>query len=273
MQNIASLVGYKHLSSGLPCQDYGVSFEVDGKSFCVLSDGCSTGGQTDLGSRYVALGVKTLLQENSDLIYDPLLLENEVIALISRNIWQLKKSDLFATLQVLCFDGSNYLYICFGDGCFGYKTKNNEIILNEINYTDNTPYYLLYSESSDYGKAWDKSAFKKRMVKQLVIKEGLQQEEVLPPEFVTKDENVGRFLNTYTYEIVSKEIVDYFFIATDGLTSIAEQKIKNIEQTLNIKGFAGDFVKRRLGAQTRVWLKNLGEYPQDDLTLAIVKGD
>lgn len=274
MHNVASLAGYKHLSTGSQSQDYGLSFSVEGIDVCIVSDGCSTGGNTDLGSRYLVMSVKKLIAEDSTLLVNPHDLEKEIVGAIHRNEWNLDDQDMFATIQILSFDGSHYRLTSFGDGCFGFKTKDGLIHLKEISYSDNAPYYVLYNKNKEYGNAWNLSASKKRIITKTIIKEGtklIENEDSV--EFVLEEPSSSHFLNTYHTEIISKEDLEYFFVATDGLTSIAEDLIKNVYETVSIKGFAGDFIKRRLGAQTRHWLKNVSQYPADDLTIALIKGD
>lgn len=274
MQNVAQLTGYKHLSAGLPSQDYGISFQVENYQFSIVSDGCSTGGCTDLGARYLALCLRDEFFKDKELIKDPLMLDKKIVEIIRNNAWNLNKKDMFATVQILCFDGLLYRIVSFGDGCFGFKAKDDNFVLKEISYTDNAPYYSLYNESPQIGLAWNDKASKKRVINEFKLKNNDYSPSIeISTEFVIQDPQSSQFLNTYYAGVFEKDAVDFCFIATDGLTSILENKLKNIYEVLSIKGFAGDFLKRRLGAQTRQWLKNLQEYPQDDLTIAIVKGE
>lgn len=66
--NHAFHIGAQHLSLGKPCQDYAVSGSInDTTAYAIVSDGCSSGGETDIGARIVALATKRALEENSHL--------------------------------------------------------------------------------------------------------------------------------------------------------------------------------------------------------------
>ena len=56
-------IGDTHLTAGKPCQDYAISSVDNNAAFAVVSDGCSTGGDTDIGSRIIALSTITALRE------------------------------------------------------------------------------------------------------------------------------------------------------------------------------------------------------------------
>ncbi len=49
------IIGHGHLADGKPCQDYTLSGLVGGGAYAVVSDGCSSAGQTDIGSRIIAI--------------------------------------------------------------------------------------------------------------------------------------------------------------------------------------------------------------------------
>ena len=58
----AVLTGTRHTGQALPCQDYCLSQAQGDNAWAVVADGCSTGGETDLGARAWALAARQLLR-------------------------------------------------------------------------------------------------------------------------------------------------------------------------------------------------------------------
>lgn len=62
-------IGEQHLRNGKPCQDYALSGKLsDDLAYAIVSDGCSSGGMTDIGARLMALATKqALLEHGTDI--------------------------------------------------------------------------------------------------------------------------------------------------------------------------------------------------------------
>src|SRR6266852_5492723 len=87
-------IGDQHLRSGMPCQDYALSGVTPSRAYAVVSDGCSSGGRTEIGSAITSLitanlMIHTTLIPSSWHIYDSLI--------NSRNSLLLDSKDLLAT--------------------------------------------------------------------------------------------------------------------------------------------------------------------------------
>ena len=63
-------IGAQHLRLGLPNQDYALAGNLDDRAYVVVSDGCSSGGRTDIGARLVSLAAARALREQYEV--DPL---------------------------------------------------------------------------------------------------------------------------------------------------------------------------------------------------------
>ena len=48
-------IGRAHLGNGQPCQDYALSGQTEETAWAIISDGCSSGGKTDIGARLITL--------------------------------------------------------------------------------------------------------------------------------------------------------------------------------------------------------------------------
>lgn len=114
------------------CQDYAA--HKDG--FAVLSDGCSTSPNTDVGSRFICL---------NELLEEPLPMK----ALISTaGLVGVPKEALFATkLHVSVTENGEWLTpVIDGDGYLLAVSNDGQIHLTLIEYPDNMPWYPVYAE-------------------------------------------------------------------------------------------------------------------------------
>ncbi len=58
-------IGLQHLQTGKPCQDFALSGTIaDDLVYAIVSDGCSSGGMTDIGARLMVLATKRAIIEH-----------------------------------------------------------------------------------------------------------------------------------------------------------------------------------------------------------------
>lgn len=273
MHDLITLTGIKHIEKGQLCQDYSIGFTVDQYTFLVLSDGCSSGGATDLGARLICLKAKQLLQKDPELIKTPTLIEEKICQYIAENQLELHAVDYLATLQIVGYDGQLIYVISFGDGAFGFIKKDGSQYIVTADYSNNAPYYFNYKINANLGKAWLSQEKGIKKITTYVRTDATESFEVKNVNSFTPkwDSQLNTIVNTVYYDVFDASDISMLFIATDGFMSFEKCTMSQVwEQLLGFKSTVGQFVQRRLAAQSRRWLKDLELGPSDDLSIGVI---
>jgi Protein phosphatase 2C len=138
--NHAFQIGAQHLSLGKPCQDYAVSGSINGTAaYAIVSDGCSSGGETDIGARIVTLATKRALEENAHLpglTAERINLVRDAYMETYRRTLGLEHRDMLAT-------PNGILVHVTGDGVVVTQYELDTLV-HEFSWADNKPYYPAY---------------------------------------------------------------------------------------------------------------------------------
>lgn len=231
------------------CEDYIISGENPYK-YVILSDGCSSSKQTEMGARILCHLAKQYLQyRNSDYRF-PDLDYNEMGQWIIHNAeltarqLGLRQNCLDATL-IVAYEHENRVYIyMYGDGAIIVKNKNGTIALMEVEYTENAPFYLSYRINPEAMDLFHK------MKQDLIIR--------------TTFEHAAQHSYAYDYETKFSYDIDRFpriLICSDGISSFmksteSEQTIEIAKEFLAYKSTKGEFLKRRLKRAIKVYESN-----------------
>ena len=244
------------------CEDYIISNETP-LPFVILSDGCSSSKNTDMGARILTHLTKQYLKNEINNLpvlinYDSwmansIIYNSESIA----KTMGLGESCLDATLLILyAIKGS--IYVCmYGDGYLITIDLQDRISSYEISYSNNAPYYLSYKIDAKRKFIYRASNPTKTIIK--------NNSEIL---FQNKPE---------TPFIKTLPIGDYkgVFIASDGVGSFINKhgEKHNIEETLkeitSFKNINGEFIKRRMGSKKGAinTFQEMGITHYDDLSI------
>ena len=149
-------IGKPHVTAGVPCQDYALSIDQEDSALAIVSDGCSTGRHTDVGSRLVTLAFKQAIADTKrfrpDTVFDHL--SHELRARFDVNIAQTKtllglhQDDLLATCVYAHASMQKLIAHIVGDGVIAVKYLSGDIELFRFDWDDNTPYYPCYTNGS-----------------------------------------------------------------------------------------------------------------------------
>lgn len=250
------------------CEDYVLSKENGtffDKPLCIISDGCSSSINTDVGSRILTWTSFKIFREIYDIKFD----ENNYLQIGSRVYNEALKVCtnlhiphfcLDATLIILWIDENDdcqemYHIFMYGDGCIFTIDNENIIKSYEYDFSYNAPYYL--------------------SARILDFKE---YEEQFPNSLCTERINdiENRVFNCKEPVMLSFPVKDFksVIISSDGIFSFIENstkmKLKNafiINQISKIKSFNGEFIKRRISRMISDFENsNLGHY--DDISVA-----
>lgn len=220
------------------CEDYIIS-GVDPLPHVILSDGCSSSDNTEMGARLLCYLAKQYLSHRQGIDYD--MLGNWVIynaEMLAKNLG-LSNSCLDATLIVAVEIEKVIIVIMYGDGFVITKRKySNDTIgythIRKVKYKENAPFYLSYEldaeKTTKYFELFSPN-------KEELFNGSLSNVSLVDVPFV-------RSFNTDLYSTI--------FIASDGLESfLSDSGIKYderqvVERFTSFKNLKGEFVKRRL---------------------------
>lgn len=213
--NTFSVIGKDHKV----CQDYSIS-GLDPFPYIIISDGCSSGIDTDVGSRIISNIAKKnihLLKFNYEKFIETTMIQSKAIA----SLMGLKKESLLATLYIIIKLEDKLLVLSIGDGDIIYK-KDNEIISINFEYENNIPYYPIY-----IGKILEN---KNNLI-------------------INKNNNIEiKEFTHINYMEISLENLDWIICSTDGLHSFTDGSslYKDLSLITDFKQFKGEFVERKM---------------------------
>lgn len=239
-----------HVNSGKPCQDYALSGICGSSAYLVVSDGCSSGGRTDVGARLVALSaslaIKTRLPkelESADIAIKEIDLHQRVLMQILQNSLGLKIEDMFATCAYAYLTLQGGLFHLLGDGVIAQKAKSGKIVLSKFVWDKNMPFYPAY-ESDDC------KSFISAQGGDLTA--GILKEEkwvIVPGGDWLRSECTYSLRDGINGVTFSFNPAEWQFIAifSDGITQISGIDWKQaVVELMSFKSLTGEFAKRRL---------------------------
>jgi len=247
-------------SSHKVCEDCIIS-DTNPIPFIIISDGCSTSKNTDIGSRIIAHLAKQYMKFKTELPIDYNKMGLWVIhnaELVSRQLG-LNPSCLNATL-IVAYEYENLIYTHFyGDGCL-ITQGDRGLITQIVEYTKNAPYYLAYQLDAKDHKEYDK----------------LNIDKTITTTY--NDGTISQIERAYDSEttIGITTQTDIILIASDGLQSFITKKngtITNLFEPRDIvmpfidfKTTKGEYLKRRMAKQMKSYAKdNIHHF--DDLSV------
>lgn len=266
------VIGSMHVETGKPCQDYALSGVVKDVAYAIVSDGCSSGGLTDVGSRLITLAtasaIKKLVNENVPLLAEDIADEQKVALYQLRKQLSLTTSDLLATCLYVCLTPTGGFVSVRGDGAVAFKWIDGSITLHLFTWPNNTPFYPAYGLDgiTPFVNAHGGN-----------ILENVFEEEV----WVFNPES-GFSLSRTNYHSISQGIygivlpidhvqpLDVVAIFTDGVSLVEHVEDRDVvKDLLAFKTLHGAFAKRRMIRFIQESRKN-GKGPRDDLGFAAI---
>ncbi len=141
-------IGEQHLKNGKPCQDYAhAGMLTDTSAFAIVSDGCSSGGRTDIGARLMVLATEHALREQFSFMEDTAIAVKAARDAYLRS-WcdslRLCEQDLYATGLAIVATEAGYGMLVAGDGVIAVK-YGERIVVQKCEWQKNTPFYPAYN--------------------------------------------------------------------------------------------------------------------------------
>ena len=266
-----------HFRQGKPCQDYALSGTFENISFAIVSDGCGSGENTDIGARFAALAAAAAIKNhwsiNRSFINknDPkeISLKQSIIQGDTYHMLGLSREDMLATCLLVYISPEGGFIHVLGDGVIAWKSKNGAIVMRRLDWLRNAPLYPIYGEDNFSSFIAFHGGDKETLA--LSVEEW-RYEPTKGHEHIKKSEiSIANAINGHTEffskERILEEEIEFIAIFSDGAAQIENMDWKNtIVELLAYKSMAGAFVKRRAIS----FLKS-GKKPLDDLSVAAIR--
>lgn len=266
------------------CEDYA----VNGDNYIIISDGCSSSKNTDIGARLLCEYCK---QHNcyknlqSDLFPSVSIIINSV---------GLSDYSLAVTFLSAYVENNKIIINTIGDGNIIIKTKDGIIHIISMNYSKSAPYYINYYLNKEDNKLWEKIIDNKYIVEYTKI-ENMGKTNGEDDYFIETSKSLNNdftsfFIPNCDFSFSPKinklalniEDIEWVALSSDGLNSFYEQIITEtskynkpiwyidiIIELLKIKNTNGRFVQRRLNKFRKNCIKK-NWYYADDISLAVL---
>ena len=276
-------IGHAHYTAGKPCQDHALSRSSGSLACAIVSDGCSTGGNTDVGSRILTFGTLQAIRDHAKASGGTLATAKISIAArqqqligVIRPMIGLERNDMLATCVYAYVTQSGGLIHVQGDGVVAWKYRDGQLFMHRYEWADNTPYYPAYegrdlqafieSHGKDLGGKRFKAISELRELPN-EKREGKTARPNYEEHFTLQHGIAGHALEISGAEL---EQIEFLAVFTDGVTQIENVAWQDaVNDFLLFKTTAGEFAKRRMIRGIKESQK-LGHGPIDDIAYAVI---
>lgn len=241
-------------SGHITCQDYALAEHHGRGAFAVVSDGCSSSPDTDIGSRLLARAAAAQLRHDAFALEDCLALSGRAVDAVG-----LESAALDATLVVARVDPETIDVRIFGDGVVAATTEDGVLESLVVAYENGAPDYPSYRAC---------------MSRHHEYLRDLSSPRVLSGDltgYATERDHVQLLLPRAHYTAVA--------ILSDGATAVADAsgglvEVGEVLQTMALGSGQcrrGAFAARRLRRWVRRDCPRLGWTPRDDIAAAVIR--
>ncbi|OGZ06875.1 MAG: hypothetical protein A2942_00500 [Candidatus Lloydbacteria bacterium RIFCSPLOWO2_01_FULL_50_20] len=275
------VIGRDHVLQAKPCQDHALSFAQDDLAIAVVSDGCSSGGETDMGARMLTFTLINTIKKMRKIADDTPLSKSPAHIRFAQWI-MLKEAvgllgfsahDALATCTYAYLTPSGGYVHLRGDGVIALRFRDGSSTLLRYDWDNNMPFYPAYADDGPRGYDCFIEAHGGSLLKE-VFKEEEWMER--PGRVCAKVSETmhslsagiqGRVIPFSRDELANMASISVF---TDGVTQVDGVDWKDtVIQLLDFKTTEGAFVKRRMNRLLKDYRKR-GDEPSDDIACAVV---
>lgn len=221
-------IGSQHLRSGMPCQDYALSGVTPQRAYAVVSDGCSSGGKTEIGAAITSL-VTANMMRNTTLALDLWHIYDGISSV--RYKLCLEPRDLLATCCFISVDDNLINIKMIGDGAVAWQ-EDDKLHMALISWANNMPLYPIYGDDN---------------FKNFRTSHGIPEIKALT---ITDDQEIKTFQTELYHKVFNRlehPNITQVAIFTDGICQVPLMNWRDvIRELMAFKSTEGDFVKRRL---------------------------
>jgi hypothetical protein len=261
-------IGKRHSEQCMPCQDYSLAVASSDYAYAIVSDGCSTGNKTDVGSRLTTLVVSKIIHEITGKVNWQQIMDWHFDFLhthlkIPQHILNLTEMDMLATCVSAIATVDNELYMqILGDGVIGVVYRDGTMRLDRIEWSDNIPFYPIYrSDMNRFNANHQNNAM-----------------PIMKCSVLINGDNVETFDSTYSIDLMQElpsdygplDAIEYIGVFSDGVCQLVGYNwIEATKALLKFPTSKGAFFKRRLSSIIRQ-LQKEGKGPIDDIAGAVL---
>jgi len=273
MENInadcAFMIGATHSI----CQDYAIAINDPTSVHVVVSDGCSSSPDTDIGARLVARSASQLMSRS---VYDnPYVLHHEAVRLALGWAKEIGLSDesVDATLLTATVQEKELIVGVSGDGVVVLESHQGDIDLFSISFPGAFPLYPSYAHQPDRFAAWRMNCTALKEVRQFRIDGPHGELELLAT--TTGNELTQEFrvdAREYRFVALLSDGIHSFYktlndVTTRHTVSVSLDDI--ISEVVAFKSGHGRFVARR-AKQFAKRSQLMGRQHADDLAVGAI---
>jgi hypothetical protein len=266
-------IGQAHLTSGTPCQDYALSGCEDGAAYAVVSDGCSTGGHTDVGARVLTWATAAAIRaywRTPGGLQTWIGSAQTVVSDAARSALGLQVKDMLATCLYLVATEEGARSRVLGDGVIAWvQRESGDVVMRRYEWQGNMPFYPAYREEA---------------LSRFVEAHASVEAAVLFCEAWKHLASSGDKVKLSSRSLTLREgiagVTDYFAagrdhtciaVFSDGVTQIEGMDWKDaVVRLLSFKTTTGEFAKRRMIRVIKDSQKE-GRGPLDDISYAVIR--
>lgn len=272
-------IGKIHFTAGKPCQDYATSAVYDEAALAIISDGCSTGGDTDVGSRVLALSTATAIRKHWILNHNiketaprEISLHQKIVLAGARQILGLQLEDTLATCVYAYISPVGGFVHVQGDGVVALKYQNGRIVMSQFKWENNTPYYPTYEEVGlvNFLEAHGNNLNATRLSEESYVYETDGKFTVLDTKYYTLSNGIQGITINIEAETLSEQLA-FIAVFSDGVTQVDNFDWKDaVVMFMAFKNTTGEFAKRRMISGIKD-VQKIGKGPLDDIAYAVVR--
>lgn len=265
-------IGTQHLKVGKPCQDYAISGTTERDAFAIVSDGCSSGGHTDIGARLSVLATKNAIAAHKEVhrVVDPVSVSTVcVINLVSyQELLNLSIRDLLATnVWAVLEDRTDLTVHVTGDGVFAICI-DGAVTAYRYEWHNNTPFYMAYERDPELSAGF--KAHHGEVLSPLTCEvwDIAGEHTLLDSISLGAEEGMRGVTSRFTFPSSASECFVALF--SDGVEQVGDRPWQDVVKSLlSFKSTSGAFVTRRMNRYLREEAA-LGNHPVDDIACAVI---
>jgi hypothetical protein len=256
------------------CEDYSLT-GTHPVPFLIVSDGCSSSINTDVGARLIswitkrqfpAARIYDYLPGDSDL-FGRKIIEN---AVAEADKLGLNRTALDATLLFAYIEDGMMNIFCFGDGVVIFKLSTGADFYIHLSYAQNAPYYLTVHQSDEILAQWQKVYPNNALsIKRYNFMEK-EEKDILESQ---DGGNIGYY---YRLTVPTTPELEMVMLSSDGLTSFSKQEDGSmiplcdvVDEMYAIKVKNGGYMQRRMRKMIEKYARE-GIHNLDDVSVASV---
>jgi len=270
---------YEKGHSHLVCQDYALSQIEKDYAFFVVSDGCGSAQNSEIGSMILAQAFKSaynlIWHENIDINkpYGSMFIHEKTMPYYAQKITDLVLSktkeisrslellpeSLYATLLFGSYEKKSKQFSLWahGDGIFVILLKDGSYKIVEMEYENNAPYYMAYLSGEGTLESYIKNCGGDNTVTTYHYDGNGTR--------LSKTEMFRNFPSPYSLKPDDSIVGILGF--SDGVQSFKEHFTSVIPKCIDFKNINGTFIERRLRRLIKQKAKE-GDLPYDDFSCA-----